>query len=142
MFFLSALVFLFFLQQQRIFSIDEINPNFILVGLLSIASLRIFSFGRLLLFLFLIFIAVSFLGGHFWILETALAAALAFLAYVVSRYLTGNIWIDFPAILIGGQLIFYFGRNLSWSVFLYELAYNFVIGLIFILPLLYEKRAS
>jgi hypothetical protein len=136
---LLILTLVFFIQQLRLFSINEINPNLVLITLTIISFFR---FYRRLNFviLILVFLAMVVLfSDTFWLARFGVIAFLALVGYFLNLKLTGNIIFDYLIYLTACHFLFYvftnisFLKSLPWASIFTELVYNLFLSLILVL---------
>lgn len=130
----AVLMVLFFIQQQRILSVNDVNPNLIFVVLLAIAFFQVFRLRFLLLLLLLFFFVSGFWAGGFWFFQILVLGLIALGTYFLKPHLSGSLFWDFLIVLAVGHFLFYLVVNvahlpdLPWLTILAELVYNLVLG--------------
>jgi len=87
------LIFIFILAEQRIFEINGINPNWLLIFLMAIifnSEEKMIGFG-----LSATLIIFALIMAPFWFIKISLISIFAVSAYFFKKFLTGNDLINF-----------------------------------------------
>jgi hypothetical protein len=136
----------FFLQANHFLAVRGINPNLILL----IIFLGVILEKKFSGFLFLAFIIIllSFVFLPFWPKEIFIAAGLGLVAFLLKKFLTGNVFFDFLILVFSGTLGFYLILNFNYLIsypiaIIAELLYNMTLGIsvIFVITnFFYEKE--
>lgn len=135
-----------FLQTNRFFVWAGVNPNLLLLAILSAVVLEK-KFLNVVLFLILSAGGLFFLFP-FWFIKTTILTGLGFLALFSKKFLFDNNFFDFLILLFFGTLGFYLiaapGFFLQPRFFAAEMFYNLSGGLLIFLPMVffYEKKTG
>lgn len=129
-----ALIAAFFLQQSRVLSFGNVNPNLILIVFLLLVFKvdNIWFFGALLLST----AATVFAFTPYWFPQVLVVILLALVFYFLKRILTGNHALDFLIVVLLGSVIFYLVINafrfslIPVGLILVEISYNLILGFI------------
>lgn len=140
------IILAFVLQANHFFAVRGINPNLILLMIFLGVILERKLFG----FLFLIFtvILLSFVFLPFWPKGIFIAAGLGLAAFLLKKFLTGNVFFDSLIVIFLGTLGFYLIINFHYLIsnpiaIIAELFYNMTLGIsaIFLITnFFYEKE--
>ena len=126
--------FLLFLQELKIASILDTNPNFLLIFFFVIVFTNE-KFAIVLSTLIAVLI-IAIIFTPFWIWQIAVLLALIFLINLFRNLLTGKELADFLIAIILGTIMFYVFINvpnlkfLTISSIFWELVYNLILGTI------------
>lgn len=129
-----TLIAAFFLQQSRILSFGNVNPNLILIVFLLLVFRvdNIWFFGALLLST----AATIFALTPYWFPQVLVVMLLALGFYFLKRILTGNHALDFLIVVLLGSAIFYLVIGafrfslIPMGLILGEISYNLILGFI------------
>jgi len=145
LFLLVLLVFIFFIQYLRLFSVNGINPNLVLIAFTAISFFRVYhKLTFIILILFFLGIIILFLDT-FWLFHLIVISFLALTGYFLNLRLTGNIIFDYLIYLTICNFFFYIFTNISflkslpWTSIFTEFIYNFVLSLLLILIIKLKK---
>ncbi|SRR6056297_2102300 len=135
-FLLLFLIFisLLLLQSNGFLNIGGIAPNLILIGFL-ISSFVLPSCDTKFIFILLLsLLGVSFIWFSFWLPVIFLAGLLGGLFSFIKKILSGDIFIDYLLSAVVATFLFYitsyalgFG-GVIWSIIIWEIIYNIIIG--------------
>ncbi|MGC9603357.1 MAG: hypothetical protein ABSF47_02705 [Minisyncoccia bacterium] len=136
-------------EGTRFLSVGGINPNLIFIFFLGLILAPVFR-KRIRFDFFLVLLGFSFLVGSFlfgfWMTTWLTLTALIVLVYFLKDFLTGHPFPDFLFVLVIGTVLFHVllrfltGSPLMWGLILEEAVYNFLLGGIFWLLLLFWEK--
>jgi len=140
------IILAFVLQANHFFSLGDINPNLILL----IIFLGVILEKKISRFLVLIFIIIllSVIFLPYWLKEILILSGLSFIAFLLKKFLAGNIFFDFLILISLGNLGFYLIINPHYFItnpiaIIVELFYNMALGFLIIFGIRsfsYEKK--
>ncbi len=120
----------FILQTNHFFAVREINPNLVILiiflGVILIKKLSGF------LFLILMVILSAFVFSPFWLKGIFIMAGLGLVAFLIKKFLTGNVFFDSLILVFLGTLGFYLIINFHYLIsnpiaVIGELLYNMIL---------------
>lgn len=131
-FIFSIFLVLLLLAAGRTLSLGGINPNLPLIFLLFVSFLKRGFFSILSLGFLVLFVSVIFMP--FWLSTIFLIFLITIFLKLVSRFFSGNDFLDFSIMIISGSVFFYLlakilgGGFLSPVPILKEAIYNVIFG--------------
>jgi hypothetical protein len=124
----------FFIQQSPLLVIMGSRPNLLLmVGMMVVTLDK--GWGTLLSMLGII-VGAAFIAEPFWIIPISMCAGVILLGRGIRNQLTGNAWIDYCVLVLGGEIILMsilwmrMGVMPSYMQWAWELSYTGIVGII------------
>lgn len=124
----------FFIQQSPLLVVMGSRPNLLLmVGMMVVVLDKGWTS---LISMVGIIVGATLIAEPFWIVPISICAGVILLGRIIRNQLTGNAWIDYCMLLLGGEIILTsiflirMGMMVSYAQLAWELTYTGIVGMI------------